>query len=235
VVHLSDALDAYLRLRAGTPIANWLWTPSGYSDVIALWVICPLRPTRASTPPSPRFLLTGGNKTATAARRLNSIVAVINKALRNTVWNAVIIRRVGHPERREGLHPRLPFTVPELKQIAPRPRTGRRHQTLWQCNWTPGRELGDHWLTHRGRGIGTRGALCPNPPNEKLGRTLKNAQSERDVPLIGGALWQPKGPGGSEGKQASGGWLFPRYISMGESRRPREGTINKWLRSLRVS
>lgn len=65
--------------------------------------------------------------------------------------------------------------------------------------------------------------------HEKLGRRLKNRNSERDVPLVGVSLWA-----GRRALEVSpDGWLFPRYASDGNIKATHgENTINKWLKKL---
>ena len=68
-------------------------------------------------------------------------------------------------------------------------------------------------------------------PHERLGRTLKNANSERVVPLVGMALWGvTRALEGSGGQ--SKGWLFPRYAEDNNIKATHaSNTINKWLRA----
>jgi integrase len=68
--------------------------------------------------------------------------------------------------------------------------------------------------------------------HQRVGRTLKNQQSVRKVPLVGMALWGAKramkaaGAGGID-------WLFPRYSADNDIRSSSASqTIVKWLRSV---
>src|ERR1700730_5841854 len=82
-------------------------------------------------------------------------------------------------------------------------------------------------------------------PHTALGRTLKNASSERKVPLVGLALWAakaalrggapapPKTPKQPEVVASSkvAGWLFPRYAANEAIRATHaSNTINKRLK-----
>ena len=68
-------------------------------------------------------------------------------------------------------------------------------------------------------------------------RTLKTAASERDVPLVGTALWAAGRAVVARKKAANGGsWLFPRYASEREVKATHaSNTLNKWLRTLDVN
>jgi len=64
----------------------------------------------------------------------------------------------------------------------------------------------------------------------KLGRTLKNPQSVRKLPLVGTALWGAKRAMRSAQKSGAQ-WLFPRYSADNDIRsNSASGTIVKWLR-----
>lgn len=68
----------------------------------------------------------------------------------------------------------------------------------------------------------------------KPGRPLSSVCKERDISLIGDALWAAKRALETRRKAADGNpWLFPRYSSDKEIKATHaSNTLNKWLRSL---
>ena len=69
--------------------------------------------------------------------------------------------------------------------------------------------------------------------HRKLGRTLKTKNSERDVPLVGVALWAATQA--FHANVSSDGWLFPKYAKHGKiASNSAEATMNKWIRSLGI-
>lgn len=182
------------------------------------------------------LLLKGGNKTATARRRLNSIKAVFNKGL--IEFN---LRAHGNPfeklqivKEAEDASEREAFTHDELRAIAHACRSKDddiRHIVALQADTGArlgeivGLRVSDVALDHETPHIFIR-------EHTALGRTLKNANSEREVPLIGEALWaaQRALQAAQQHPQASG-WLFPRYAVDGEVKATSASmAINKWLR-----
>jgi integrase len=184
------------------------------------------------------FLLGKGNRTATVRRRLNAIKAVFNKALlefdlqgKSNPFNKVDIPGEGKDsERRES------FTQDELASIRSaclKSDNDIRHIVAIQVE--TGARLGEV--------VGLRiedvvlDAEVPHihiRPHERLGRTLKTAASERDVPLLGVSLWGAKRA--LEGVKQRGkgqGWLFPRYAADNSIRgTSAANTIDMWLKRL---
>jgi integrase len=158
-------------------------------------------------------LLDRGNKPPTVRRRMNTIVSVFN-----TVLNEFDLSNQRNPFAKLKIRGdttevirRPPFTIKELKRIAEdcRERDDElKHIAAMQMDTGArleeivGLRLDDVVLDEKFPHIRIR-------ENIKLGRTLKNPQSSRDVPLVGEALW-----GAREAMQArrngEGGWLFPR-------------------------
>lgn len=171
-------------------------------------------------------------KTATFKRRLGSIKAVFNKGCAEFQLS-LVNPFAGLTIHGDGLdsEERLPFTTEELIAI----RSGVRSADD-DIRWIIGLlvETG----ARAGEVIGLRSADlkldAPIPHvqfrwHQKLGRRLKNRNSERDVPLVGVSLWSAQ-----RSLQASPkGWLFPRYASDGNIRATSaENTHNKWLKGL---
>jgi integrase len=172
------------------------------------------------------------NKKTTIRRRLDAINVVFRKGcvefqlmLPNPFANLNI---PGEGLDSEGRHP---FTESEL--LAIRAGVLSRDDDI---RWIVGLliETG----ARAGEVIGLRSSdlkLSAPVPNvqfrwhEKLGRRLKNKNSERDVPLVGVSLWAAR-----RAIEASpDGWLFPRYASDGNIKATHaENTINKWLKKL---
>lgn len=176
-------------------------------------------------------LLKGGNKTATARRRLNAIKAVFNKGLRE-----FDLRSHGNPFERlqiakeaQDAETREAFSKAELQVIAKACRSRDddiRHIVALQADTGArlaeivGLRVNDVVLDHETPHIIIR-------PNEALGRTLKNTNSERKVPLIGESLWAAER---AMRATKGSGWLFPRYAVDGNVKATSAAqTINKWL------
>ena len=84
---------------------------------------------------------------------------------------------------------------------------------------------GGCWLSERGRLLDTEipyVRLCERP-----WRSLKTRSSERDVPLVGAALWAAQRAYESSPNE----YLFPRYCSEQRCKADyASNTLNKWLR-----
>jgi integrase len=239
-VHLSDALKTYLKLK-GSPADSKLTigTNRAVQKVIDAIGDLPLEAvTRKHATEFRDKLLEGGNKTTSVRRNLNPIVAVINSAITEhgldckNHFIGLTIRNEGKDSTK-----RLPFTIDELKQVAAAARLADddiRHIVSMQLDTG----------TRAGEIIGLRiedVALDHAVPHvifkeyDKLGRSLKNDNSERDVPLIGEALWAAKrAVVEAKADKTSRGWLFSRYVAEdGKIKTTHaENTINKWLRGL---
>lgn len=180
-------------------------------------------------------LLGSGNKTTTARRRLNTITAVFNKGL--VEFN---LRSHGNPfeslpiarEARDATA-RGTFTTAELQAISKASRgmdDDIRHIVSLQADTGArlaeivGLRIDDVVLDHETPHILIR-------PYEALGRTLKNAHSERSVPLLGDALWAAqKALQAVQTNPRADGWLFPRYARNGSvNATGASATINRWL------
>lgn len=180
-------------------------------------------------------LLRSGNKTGTVRRRLNDIKAVFNKGL-------VEFDLKAHGNPFEKLHivneeedskERVAFTAEELLVVAKACRSKDddiRHIVALQADSGArlgeivGLRLSDVVIDHETPHI----IIQPHP---SLGRTLKNANSERVVPLIGEALWAAqRAVKAAQGATRGSGWLFPRYASDGNVKANGASVaINKWL------
>ncbi|WP_244474870.1 tyrosine-type recombinase/integrase [Methylobacterium sp. Leaf99] len=230
---LSDALAVYLKEHDKGGLPKFAGdTERAIGHVFSIVGDFPLNTYRRDHAVSVRDgLLKGGNKTATARRRLNTIKAVFNKGLiefnmgahRNPFEKLTIAKEAQDAKERE------PFTLDELKVIAEACRIKDddiRHIVALQAD--TGARLGeivglraeDVVLEHETPHIRIR-------PHVALGRTLKTVHSERDVPLVGVSLWAAE-----RAVKASQGsaWLFPRYAENGNVKANNASqTVNKWL------
>lgn len=180
-------------------------------------------------------LLSQGLATGSVRRHLTTLVAAWNAACRE-----LDLHTLGNPfasvviyNENEDAEERLPFTPAELATIAAACRA-KDDDIRWivALQMDTGARLGEV--------VGLRvedvflEAEVPHihiRPHQKLLRTLKNANSERKVPLVGMALWgaQRALSGRSQGTDEQG-WLFPRYASAnGPKATHAANTINKWL------
>jgi integrase len=164
-------------------------------------------------------LLARDIKTASVRRRINAIKAVINSGivefdLQRTAVNP--FEKLKIRNEKTDATKREDFTPEELAIIAPACIAADddiRHIVAIDAD-TGGR---------LGEVVGLRiedvvlDAEVPHldmRPYEHLGRTLKNAQSRRKVPLLGLALWgATRAVQDARGRGQSKGWLFPRYAA----------------------
>ena len=239
LVHLSDARDSYLKLHDrgkrkkfaadATRAIKKLIDTVGDLPLEAL--------TRQHATAFRDKLIASGLKTGSVRRGLNPVVAIINATLKEyglgckNPFEDLKIKLEGKDATE-----RVPFTLDELRQIAAAARAQDddiRHIISMQLDTGTrageiiGLRIEDVRLDHAIPHVRFR-------EYDKLGRTLKNAQSERDVPLIGEALWAAKrAVVEAKANKSSGGWLFSRYVTDGGIKATHaENTINKWLRSL---
>ena len=184
-------------------------------------------------------LLSTGNKTGTVRRRLDVINAVFNHGLLEFDLKA----SVGNPFERlkiareaQDAETRPPFTTSELEAIAKACRAlddDIRHIVGLQAD--TGARLGEIvGLRIEDVVLGCETPYVHIRPLERLGRTLKTAQSERKVPLVGLALWgADRAFAAARERGEIDGWLFPRYASDDQiAATHASNTINKWLRRL---
>ena len=173
-------------------------------------------------------------KTASARRRLNTVSAIINRALheqglplKNQFEKLVITGE------NDDSAERVPFTAEEIKTVAAQcllKDDDIRHiialliDTGSRISEIVGLRRADVDLT------------SPVPfvhikPNE--GRSLKTSNSERKVPLVGISLWAAK-RAIDHSKDDQSGYLFPRYFDVAKGKvqgTHASNTANKWLRS----
>ena len=170
--------------------------------------------------------------TGTFKRRLGSIKAVFNKACAEFQLDLVnpFEKLTIHGEGLDSKE-RPPFTYDELLTIRSEVRSkddsigwivGLLVETGARCGEIVGLRSDDVVLSHAVPHLLIR-------PHPKLGRTLKNKQSERTVPLVGVSLWAAE----RALRASPRGWLFPRYAADHNIRATSaENTINKWLKKM---
>ncbi|HUD51389.1 tyrosine-type recombinase/integrase [Parvibaculum sp.] len=175
-------------------------------------------------------LLEKGNKTATVKRRTNTLRAAIELAIREyeidmrNPFDRVLIR--GHGEDSKE---REPFTEGELKEIGKACKE-RDDDVRWLVALVE--DTGARMAEIVGLRIGDIHVEAEIPyidirPNDV--RRLKTKSSERQVPLVGFALWAAKRivAEAEEGCR----WAFPRYVREDDHAATHaSNTIAKWLR-----
>lgn len=236
-VLMSDALDHYLKHHKNHDKKKFINDNTAYINrVIASVGDLPLSEYRRSHANTVRDkLLAFGISSSTVRRTLNAISAIFNHGLREFDLQGVSNPFEKLPIAQEGAdaEARDPFTSEELQTIATACKKHDddiRHLVALQADTGArlaeivGLRIEDVFLK------GDVPHICIRP-HEKLGRTLKNANSERKVPLVGAALWgAQRAVEATNG--ASMGWLFSRYAEDGEIKATHaSNTINKWLRS----
>jgi integrase len=241
-VLLSDALDHYLRHHKNHAKSKFVKDNTNYiGHVIAAVGDLPLSEYRRTDANKVRDrLIASGVAGSTVRRSLNAITAIFNHGLREFDLRGLgnPFEKLPIPQEGEDSEVRHPFTTEELKIIAAaceKQDDDIRHLIAIQADTGArlaeivGLRIEDVILDHDVPHICIR-------PHERLGRTLKNANSERKVPLVGIALW-----GAIRALEASNGlskgWLFPRYA--GDKKTADDdknikathasNTINKWL------
>jgi integrase len=184
------------------------------------------------------YLTSQGSKTGTVRKRLGAAKAVFNKGRLEFDMQHVRnpFKRVDIPGEAVDATRRESFTETELAVIRSAclgADDDVRHIVAIQAD--TGARLGEV--------VGLRSddvvldAEVPHiriRPHVKLGRSIKTTASERDVPILGIALWAARRALGEAKQRGRGqGWLFPRYAADGSIKSTTaSGTINKWLRSL---
>ncbi len=182
--------------------------------------------------------------TATKRRRLNTLVAVINKAILEFDLKDTTnpFQRIEIHKEAQDTQARASFTTDELRTIAAACKA-QDDDLRWliALQMDTGARLGEI-VGLRREDVSLDGPVpfvfIRSYPS--LGRTLKTPNSERKVPLLGMALWGAKnalgasprlnGPA-SSGRPAFGsGWLFPRYAADNQIRSDTaSASANKWL------
>ena len=174
--------------------------------------------------------------TATVRRSLHSLTAIINKVRKEkqiqvvNPFSSLGIAGEGSDGRK-----RIPFDGEELKIVSKACRNlddDIRHIVTLQLD--TGCRLAEIV------GLRVKDVILEQPiPHIRIRpwgkvRTLKTAASQRDIPLVGEALWAAKRAVSARMKATDGdSWLFPRYASDKAIKATHaSNTLNKWLRSL---
>jgi integrase len=178
-------------------------------------------------------------KTATARRRLNTVVAVVNRGLLEfQLQTHNVFAKIEIKDEALDAKVRQPFTQGELETIA-KACLEKDDDLRWivTLQLETGARLGEI--------VGLRLedlVLAEIPyvwirPHLKHGRTLKTPQSERKVPLVGLALWAAQRVLQTTTSSADrSSWLFPRYAS--DTKIKGDGcsaSLCKWLKHLGIS
>ena len=184
-----------------------------------------------------RDFLLRKNSTATVRRSLNTATAVFNKAKREKQLAFINpFEGLGIPKESADAIARIPFTSNELRIASDACRNlddDIRHIVAFQID--TGCRVAEVV------GLRVDDVILDGPvpyvrirPYGKV-RTLKTAASERDIPLVGEALWAAGRAVEACRKAAdASSWLFPRYASDKEIKATHaSATLNKWLRSLK--
>lgn len=237
-IHLTDALEHYLKHHKNGQQAKFARDNRAYIARVTTTVgDMPLTEYRRAHANTVRDkMLEAGVATATVRRTLNAIRAVFNHGLRE-----FDLRGEGNPFEDlpivgEGAdsEERAPFTEQELEIIAKaclehdddiRHLVALQADTGARLSEIVGLRLEDVVMDHPVPHIFIR-------PHPKLGRTLKNTNSERAVPLVGMSLWgAQRALEASQGR--STGWLFPRYAKDGDIKATHaSNTLAKWLKKV---
>ena len=176
------------------------------------------------------------NTTGSVRRRLNSITAIFNKARKEKQLQIVNpFEGLGIARERQDSTSREPFTMQELAKVAAACRKlddDIRHIVALQMD--TGARLAEIVGLRRDDVI-----LDHEVPHVRIRpygsvRTLKTPASERDVPLVGEALWAARRALEAHRKHQDGDqWLFGRYAADHEIKATHaSNTLNKWLRSV---
>ncbi|RYC29506.1 integrase [Lichenibacterium minor] len=175
------------------------------------------------------------NSTGTVRRRLDTLVAVFNKAVAEeglTLGNA--FENLSIPQEGQDAKKREGYTTAELSVIAGACRRldddirhiiGLQLDTGARAGEIIGLRVQDVVLDH----------AVPHVRIRPFGtvRTLKTDASRRDIPLVGVALWSAGRAVAAAKARGNGGWLFSRYASDREVKATHaSNTLNKWLSGL---
>ena len=177
-------------------------------------------------------MLNSGNKTTSVKRRIGVLCAMINAAIeehaldyRNPFEKLPIAKLGTDKAERED------FTFEELLELA---------KACVELNDTP-RHIVATLIDTGARlseivGLRRQDVHLENEPPyivvreiKNTDRTVKTKYSERNVPLVGMALWAIR----EALRQTNGEWIFPRYVSAGViNGNSASAAINKWLKPL---
>lgn len=240
-VILSDALKHYLENRKKTPSAKFIRDSTSYvGRVTAAVGDLPLTEYRREHAHKVREqMLSTGMTTGTARRALNAISAIFNHGLREfdlgghaNPFESVPI--AGEGEDAKGREPFTPEELKAVKAACELKDDDIRHIVALQAD-TGARIAEIVGLRFEDVVLDEAVPYIHIRAYESLGRTLKNANSERRVPLVGLALWGAR-RAIEAAKHDEGRWLFPRYAADGDIKATHaSNTINKWLRqALRI-
>ena len=183
-----------------------------------------------------RDSLLRSHPSGTVRRRLRMICAIVNKTMKEkhlqmlNPFEGLGIAGEGEDETK-----RIPFTSHELEVLSLACRSlddDIRHIVAFQL------DTGSRVAEIVGLRLDDVILEGPIPyvrirPFGKI-RTLKTAASQRDIPLVGEALWAAGRAVEARRKAGDASpWLFPRYASDKEIKATHaSNTLNKWLRSL---
>ena len=175
------------------------------------------------------------NSTGTVRRRLDTVVAVFNKAIAEEgLALANPFENLSIPQEGQDARKREPFNNAELSIIADACRKldddiryiiALQLDTGARAGEIIGLRVSDVDLSN----------VTPHVRIRPFGtvRSLKTDASERDIPLVGAALWSAGRAIAAAIARNDGDWLFPRYASDKEIKATHaSNTLNKWLRSL---
>jgi integrase len=237
-VLLSDARDAYLANHPKGERPKFAQSINFAIDqVIDAVGDLPLQSYRRADANKVRdFLLARNTKTTTVRRRLNDIVSVVNAGLVEFDLQKVTgnpFEKLRIPNEALDATEREGFTEAELAIFGPaciKEDDDIRHIAALQADTGArlgeivGLRMGDVILDDEVPHIDIR-------PFPELGRTLKNAQSQRKVPLLGLALWAARNAlRAAQDDGRATGWLFPRYAADHNIKSTHaSNTINKWI------
>ncbi|CAH1678368.1 Integrase [Hyphomicrobiales bacterium] len=179
-------------------------------------------------------LASQGVKTGTIKKRLGSIRRVFKVACKETDRQGLPNPFEDVPIAGEGedAKTRPPFTDDELKAVAlacVKADDEIRHLIAMQM------DLGTRIEEIVGLRIDTVFLDAPIPyiaieQNKGIGRTVKTGASNRQLPLVGMALWGAK-RAVADASRRSSKWLFPRYASDEAIKSTHaSNTINSWIR-----